>query len=69
MIHFRPSYKNTAIFNGDDSAAVVYRLGLITFRICMIFSALRKAENAEMKSIVVCDDHDFHTALSFQRHY
>lgn len=60
---FSAILQNTAIFNGDDSAAVVYRLGLITFRICMIFSALRKAENAEMKSIVVCDDHDFHTAL------
>lgn len=60
---FSSILQNTATLNGDDSAAVVYRLGLITFRICMIFTALRKAENAELKSSITCHDHDFHTAL------
>jgi hypothetical protein len=48
-------------FTSEDAAGVVYRLGLIFFRLCMIFSALRKFENAEMSSTIICTNEDFNT--------
>ena len=50
-------------FTSEDAAGVVYRLGLILFRICMIFTALRKYENGEMSPTMFCSDEDFNTAL------
>jgi len=49
---------------GLDYLATVRRLGLITFRIAMIFTALRIMDNGELTSPLVCSDTDFNTALS-----
>lgn len=57
------------IFTSEDAAGVVYRLGLILFRICMIFSALRKFENGDDSPIVVCTDSDFNLALKLVQVY
>jgi hypothetical protein len=48
-------------FTSEDAAGVVYRLGLIFYRLCMIFSALRKFENGETTSKIHCTDEDFNT--------
>lgn len=56
-------------FTSEDAAGVVYRLGLILFRICMIFSALRKFENGEMVEKIICTDEDFNTALKIIQTY
>ncbi len=50
-------------FTSEDAAGVVFRLGLILFRICMILSTLRKFENAETTEVITCTDEDFKTAL------
>ncbi len=60
---FAAYLREVAIFNGDDAAALVFRLGLIAFRIAMIFAALRKAENAESRSSITCSDRDFDTVM------
>ncbi len=56
-------------FTSEDAAGVVYRLGLIFFRLCMIFSALRKYENGEMSDIIICTDEDFNTVMQIVQTY
>ncbi len=55
--------KEVVIFNGEDSASIVKRLGIILYRIAMIFTALRKFENGETSANVTCMDSDFEAAL------
>jgi len=57
------------IFTSEEASGVVYRLGLITFRLCMIFSALRKFENGEVTDTIYCTDEDFSTALTIAQTY
>jgi hypothetical protein len=49
---------------GADYLATIRRLGLITFRIAMILTALRIIDDGIICSPLVCRDHDFNTALS-----
>lgn len=49
---------------GADYLATVRRLGLITFRIAMILTALRIMDDGDIHSPLVCRDNDFNTALS-----
>lgn len=49
---------------GIDYMATVRRLGLITFRISMIFSALRILENGDTSTKIVCEERDFQNALA-----
>lgn len=60
---------DVTIFTSEEASGVVYRLGLILFRLCMIFSALRKVENGEMTDTVFCTDEDFFTALTIIQTY
>lgn len=48
---------------GEDIIASVRRLGLITYRIAMIMSALRIMEDGCFEDNIVCRDADFETAL------
>ncbi|MDD2203825.1 MAG: DUF3987 domain-containing protein [Bacteroidales bacterium] len=48
---------------GVDYLATVRRLGLITFRIAMILTALRIMETGHITSPMICDNTDFSTAL------
>ncbi len=48
---------------GEDYIGTVRRLGLITFRIAMILTALRIMDNGELKSPLVCSDTDFKIAM------
>jgi hypothetical protein len=48
---------------GVDYLATVRRLGLITFRITMILSALRIMQANRFKTPLICSDTDFQTAL------
>ena len=56
-------------FTSEDAAGVVYRLGLIFFRLCMILSALRKFENGEMSDTITCTDEDFNIVLQIVQTY
>ena len=52
---------------GDDIIASVRRLGLITFRIAMVLSALRLGDTGEEVSTLICDDEDFSSAMAISR--
>ncbi len=56
-------------FTSEDAAGVVYRLGLILFRLCMIFSAMRKFENGDTATTIICTDEDFNAALKIVQIY
>ncbi|MBD3638519.1 MAG: DUF3987 domain-containing protein [Crocinitomicaceae bacterium] len=58
-----------AIFTGDEAGSVVKRLGLILYRTCMLFTALRKHENGELTVQVTCTDEDFESALALANTY
>lgn len=49
---------------GDAIVASIRRLGLITFRIAMILSALRLTEDGDFESDFVCMDEDYQTAVA-----
>jgi len=49
---------------GRDFDANIKRLGLITFRIGMILSALRILEEGELPNPMICSDLDFQTAMT-----
>lgn len=50
---------------GRDFDANIKRLGLITFRVGMILSALRILETGELPNPMICSDLDFQTAMTF----
>ena len=50
------------ILSGEDSLAVVRRLGLATFRICMILTALRNLNLNTISRNLTCNDVDFNIA-------
>ena len=66
---FTYTLEQSVLYNSDDIAGVVYRLGLITFRICMVFTALRKFENGDTSSTVFCADEDFNAAILLSKVY
>lgn len=49
---------------GEDFIASVRRLGVITFRIAMILSAIRIMETGNFENDIVCLDRDYDTAIS-----
>lgn len=57
------------MFTAEEAASIVKRLGLILYRIAMLFTALRKFENGEVANQVVCTDEDFSTALRLAEIY
>lgn len=66
---FTQILSEVTIFTSEEASGIVYRLGLILFRLCMIFTALRKVENGEMTETVFCSHEDFNTALSIAQTY
>jgi hypothetical protein len=52
---------------GLDYLATVRRMGLIAFRISMIFSALRILETGDTSTKVICEERDFQAAISMVR--
>jgi hypothetical protein len=56
-------------FVSDDALSVVKRLALISYRFCMIFTAVRKFSNKEHAIEVYCLDVDFESAVSLIKTY
>jgi hypothetical protein len=56
-------------FVSEDALSVVKRLGLILYRSCMIFSAIRKFEIKSRNKEIDCSDIDFKTALALTKVY
>jgi hypothetical protein len=51
-------------FVSEDAQSVVKRLGIILYRICMIFTAIRKYQSQDQSTDVQCLDEDFESALT-----
>lgn len=66
---FSAILSEVTIFTSEEASGIVYRLGLIMFRLCMIFTALRKFESAEATETLFCTDEDFNTALLIAQTY
>ena len=62
----RFSDSQMALYNqyGDAIVASIRRLGLITYRIAMILSALRLTEDGDFESDIVCLEQDYQTAAA-----
>jgi hypothetical protein len=61
--------KEVSAFISEEVGSTVKRLGLIVFRIAMILTAIRKLENGDTASSLVCDDVDFNTAFMLAEVY
>lgn len=57
------------IFTAEEAGSIVKRLGLILYRIAMIFTALRKVENGDLATEQTCTDEDFQAALTLVNVY
>lgn len=51
-------------FAGEEATSVVKRMGIILYRICMIFTAIRKYENGDCDTVLLCSDDDFENAIA-----
>lgn len=56
-------------FVSEDALSIVKRLGLILYRFCMIFTAIRKFATNDYHKEVYCSDIDFETALTLTKTY
>lgn len=65
----KKSLHEVEYYTAEEATSIVKRLGLITYRICMIFTALRKFENGEATESVLCTDEDFDIAIHLAQVY
>ncbi|MBU0942117.1 MAG: DUF3987 domain-containing protein [Bacteroidetes bacterium] len=61
---FRSYLHQINTFVSEDALSVVKRLGLILYRFCMLFTAIRKYKADDYHKEVFCSDEDFETALA-----
>jgi hypothetical protein len=54
---------------GEETQGIVFRLGLITFRIAMLLSVLRTLENDTFSESIVCCDDDFNISIELSDIY
>lgn len=68
-IEFKTFLEQVNTFISEDALSVVKRLGLILYRFCMVFSAIRKFESKSRNKEIECSDVDFKTALALTKVY
>ena len=56
-------------FAGEEATSVIKRMGIILYRFCMIFTAIRKFENGDCDIDLYCSDDDFENASSLVEIY
>lgn len=66
---FSEDLDQTSAFVSEDAQSIVKRLGLIMYRICMIFTAIRKFQAKELAEDIQCLDEDFESALQLVKVY
>ena len=66
---FKTFLEQINTFVSEDALSVVKRLGLILYRFCMIFSAIRKFETNTHSKKIHCSDVDFKSALALTKVY
>jgi hypothetical protein len=68
-VEFKTFLEQVNTFVSEDALSVVKRLGLILYRFCMVFSAIRKFESKSRNKKIECTDVDFKTALALTKVY
>jgi len=63
-VHFDSMLKRSKLLLGNDLEANVKRLGLVAFRMAMVFSALRFTDGRKISYPMTCCDTDFSMAIS-----
>jgi hypothetical protein len=56
-------------FVSEDALSIVKRLGLILYRFCMLFTAIRKFKTNDYHKEIFCSDVDFETTLALIQVY
>jgi hypothetical protein len=56
-------------FVSEDALSIVKRLGLVLYRFCMIFTAIRKFSTNDYHKEIYCSDVDFESALTLTKTY
>lgn len=68
QVHFNEFFQKffTQYFNlkGDEYIGTIRRLGLITFRLAIIFSVIRMMNQGEFNTKLVCEEQDYNSAIS-----
>lgn len=54
---------------GENASSIAFRHGLMAFRLCMQFTAIRKFETSNTSLICTCKDEDFNLAMSLIKTY
>lgn len=67
--HCEAWLNEVTMFTAEEAVSIVKRLGLILYRMAMIFTSLRKFENREAATRIVCADEDFNTVLCLAEIY
>lgn len=65
--YYRSTQEQYYYLFGEDIIGSVRRLGLITFRLAMVLSALRLHDTGEVVTTLICDDEDFRSAMAIAR--
>ena len=64
---FNPTFSEylsqISAFVSEDAQSIVKRLGLVLYRMCMIFTSIRKFQSQELATDIQCLDEDFEVAL------
>lgn len=66
---FTKMLSDVTTYTSEEASGIVFRLGLIMYRICMIFTALRKFENSEINNNYTCNNEDFNIALLIVKNF
>ena len=66
---FSSYLEQISTFVSDDAQSIVKRLGIVLFRLCMIFTAIRKFATNDHQKEIYCSDIDFETALTLIKTY
>ncbi len=67
--HFKEKLKKMVFFYSEETSSMVFRFGLITFKIIMILTALRKYEHNKTENKLQCHSDDFSTAVQLTDTY
>jgi hypothetical protein len=61
--YFEAKLDDIVAFDGENAQSIIYRMGLIFFRICMVLTGIRKFENQIENNIIECSEDDFNSAM------
>nr|WP_320119745.1 DUF3987 domain-containing protein [uncultured Marinifilum sp.] len=62
--NFTEKMKHITTFYPESATASLKRLGSMCFRICMLLTTLRKIDDGDTTSQLICSDHDFDNAMN-----